>query len=147
MAIFGFMPPCDSSSLVMHPKGTNSEMTSSAYLIRTDHSDVVFVSLYEHRSRGKLPAPLVLRDLVPRSRCSLYHAPEQLEHLVLGAVYVIPPRNTNICSVRLYTGDLVPSLCVGARCSLCHAPERCQPSTVFRTSVPSVYRSRSIRTN
>ena len=147
MAIFGFMPPCDSSSFVVHPNGANSEMTSSAYLTRTDHSDVVFVSLYEHLQREKLPAPLVLRDLVPRSRCSLYHAPEKFEHRVLGAVYVMPPRNTNLSSVRLYTRDLVPSLCVGARCSLCHAPERCQPSTVFRTSVPSVYRSRSVRTN
>ena len=129
----------------MYFNGTNSEMTSSAYLTRTDHSDVVFVSLYEHLPRGKLPAPLVLRDLVPRSRCSLYHAPEKFEHLVLGAVYVMPPRNTNICSARLYTRDLVPSLCVGARCSLCHAPERCQPSTAIRTSVRWAWQSRSAR--
>ena len=129
------MPQCESSSFVVHPNGANSETTSSARPALTDHSGVFFASLHEHLLRGKLPAPLVFRDLVPRSRCSLYHAPEKFEHLVLGTVYVMPPRNTNINSVRRYTRDLVPSLCVGARCSLCHAPERCQPSTVFRTSV------------
>ena len=98
----------------MYFNGTDSEMTSSAYLTRTDHSDVFLASIHEHLSSGVLPAPLVLCDLVSCSRCSLYHAPEKFEHLVLGAVYFMPPSDTNINSVRRYTRDLIPSLCVGA---------------------------------
>ena len=127
----------------MYFNGTNSEMTSSAYLTRTDHSDVFFASLHEHLSRGEPSASLAFLLLVLGAVYVM--PPRNTNLLVLSAVYVMPLRNTNIGSVRLYTRDLVPSLCVGARCSLCHAPERCQPSTVFRISVRWAWQSRSVR--
>ena len=100
--------------MVWPPDGTNSEMTSLAYLTRIDHSNVFFSSLHEHLSRGEPSASLAFLLLVLRSRCSLCLAPERYEHLVLGAVYFMPPSDTNINSVRRYTRDLIPSLCVGA---------------------------------
>ena len=147
--MFGFTPQRDPSSLVMHINGVTASSCPSDFarvLIRPVLRYVLHVPLRTSIERGTArvprlpcacPSTSVQSRSCPRgirtssSRCSLSCPRETRTSIVHdGTLETRSPR----CALAL-------------RCSLCHAPERCQPSTVFRTSVPSVFWSRPVRTN